>query len=71
MFNASLLSSFAIIVVSFISQWQSENRFSGPLWLAVFAPWLFQLTHDEYPISTVNLLSHAWVAFKYPVDMEK
>lgn len=27
--------------------------------LAVSASWLYHSVHDEYPISTVNLLSHA------------
>lgn len=34
--------------------------------LAVSASWLYHSVHDEYPISTVNLLSHARAAFKYP-----
>lgn len=31
---------------------------------------VFALAPDEYPISTVNLLSHAWVAFKHPRGSE-
>lgn len=43
-----------------------RNQEIGPWWLAVFALWLYHCAHDEYPISTVNLLSHARIAFKYP-----
>lgn len=48
------------------AQIEVGNQEFGPRWLAAFAPWLYRRVHDEYPISTVNLLSHARVAFKYP-----
>lgn len=42
----------------------AATTLSGDGWL--LAPWLRRRTHDEYPISAVNLLSHARFAFKYP-----
>lgn len=42
----------------------TTTTLSGDGWL--LAPWLRRRMNDEYPISAVNLLSHARFAFKYP-----
>lgn len=63
--NVELIELYSIMLIT--TSMQSKNRILEHD-TCVLSPWPCPY-NDEYPISTVNLLSHAWVALKQPVGL--